>query len=101
MLRRGVGLAVGLSFFAFSPLLFASHNRGVDARVTLDAQGRVVLSWTGGQPNWTIYRSDDKKDVVSPTREIAFVGASIFTDTPRSEERRVGKEGRSRWPQDR
>lgn len=81
MLRRTVGLAIGLSF-VFSLLLFASHDRGIDARVTLGANGVVVLSWTGGQPRWTIYRSQDKTSVVAPANEIGVTPETTFSDNP-------------------
>jgi hypothetical protein len=44
--------------------------------------GTVVLSWTGGQSTFTIYRSTSKIGVVDPANAIGTTSTQSFTDTP-------------------
>ena len=44
--------------------------------------GAAVLSWTGGQSTFTVYRSTSKIGVVVPANAVGTTDALTFTDTP-------------------
>ena len=44
--------------------------------------GTVVLSWTGGQSTFTIYRSTSKIGIVASANAIGTTSTQTFTDTP-------------------
>ncbi|MGH9866873.1 MAG: hypothetical protein ACREAA_01745 [Candidatus Polarisedimenticolia bacterium] len=63
----------------------ASHHRGVDVSVDIDAaSGAVLLTWTGGQPDFTISRSSDPRLVQVPGSEIGVTASSSWSDLPPS-----------------
>ncbi len=55
---------------------------GASLTVVKGAGGSVTLNWTGGQPNFTIYRSSNKKGVAQPANVIGTTSGQTAADTP-------------------
>src|SRR5262245_17989722 len=75
----------------------APHSLGLEARASLDGSRAKVARLFGATPGGVIFTGSATEANNLALKGVAQRAAGRHVVTSRSEERRVGKEGRSRW----
>src|SRR5262245_4419909 len=80
-MRRRLAVGVLSLTFLSAGAALASHADGIDAWVVVGpGPGQITLQWTGGQPDFTIYRSTNPRLVIAPANQIGISPVRSWAD---------------------